>query len=146
MPKPPKAQSCFGAVKNAFANAHAAPRLEKEMRDVECPFKVGDHVTSTHRRGGLVTRIDKHANAGLGVIEVTFPDGAVIGRMFPDGGFERDEQRGNRQGRPVMLRLTKNSIGSSADAFSMPIEGPPDRPRRCRTPVGLRGRRDRVRP
>jgi hypothetical protein len=76
--------------KDFFANARAARDLERDMRDVECIFKLGDRVKSTHRSGGVVTRIDKRANSGLGIIEVTFPDGAVIGGMFPDGGFERE--------------------------------------------------------
>ena len=86
----PAKQGFFSAVKSAFANARAARELERDMQGVECPFKVGDRVRNTHRRGGVVTRIDKRANSGLGIIEVTFPDGAVIGGMFPDGGFELD--------------------------------------------------------
>ena len=76
--------------KDFLANARAARELERDMAGVECVFKVGDRVRSTHRSGGVVTRIDKRANSGLGIIEVTFPDGAVIGGMFPDGGFERE--------------------------------------------------------
>jgi hypothetical protein len=87
----PPAQGWIARVKNVFANARAARELENEMRDVECPFKIGDRVKSAHRRGGVVTRIDKRANSGLGIIEVTFPDGSMIGGMFPDGGFEPDE-------------------------------------------------------
>jgi hypothetical protein len=79
-------------VTDYFANARAARELEQEMHDVECVFKLGDRVRSTHRTGGVVTRIDKQANSGLGIIEVTFPDGAVIGGMFPDGGFEPEQQ------------------------------------------------------
>ena len=81
----------FGRIRNIIAEHRAARALAADMADVECPFKVGDRVRSTHRRGGVVTRVDKRANSGLGIIEVTFPDGAVIGGMFPDGGFERDE-------------------------------------------------------
>ena len=87
---PPK-EGVFAAIRNALANARAARELQRDMQGVECPFKVGDRVKSMHRRGGMVTRIDKRGNSGLGIIEVTFPDGAVIGGMFPDGGFERDE-------------------------------------------------------
>ena len=89
-PKAPE-PSLFGMVKTAFANARAARQIAKEMRGVECPFKLGDRVKFLDRRGGVVTRIDKRANSGLGIVEVTFPDGLVLGGMFPDGGFERDE-------------------------------------------------------
>ena len=81
----------FSMMKNAFANARAARQIAKEMRGVECPFKLGDRVKFLDRRGGVVTRIDKRANSGLGIVEVTFPDGLVLGGMFPDGGFEKDE-------------------------------------------------------
>ena len=89
-PKAPE-QGFFSKIKNVFADARAARQIEKEMRDVVCPFKVGDRVRFLDRRGGVITGIDKRANHGLGRIEVTFPDGAVIGGMFPDGGFEKDE-------------------------------------------------------
>ena len=84
-------QSFFGMVKNAFANARAARQIAREMRDVDCPFTLGDRVKFLDRRGGVVTRIDKRANSGLGIVEVTFPDGLVMGGMFPDGGFEKEE-------------------------------------------------------
>ena len=89
-PKAPE-PGLFDMVKNASANARAARQIAKDKRGVECPFKLGDRVKFLDRRGGVVTRIDKRANSGLGIVQVTFPDGLVLGGMFPDGGFEMDE-------------------------------------------------------
>lgn len=43
---------------------------------------------SIHRTGGVVIKVDKAGNSGLGQIDVRFPDGVVISGIFPDGGFE----------------------------------------------------------
>ena len=85
-PKP----GIFGAIKNIFAERRAARELAAEMAGVESVFKVGDRVKSIHRRGGVVIKVDKAGNSGLGQIDVRFPDGTVISGMFPDGGFERE--------------------------------------------------------
>ena len=80
----------FGRVRNIFAERRAARELAAEMAGVECVFRVGDHVKLIHRTGGVVVKIDKAGNSGLGQIDVRFPDGAVISGIFPDGGFERE--------------------------------------------------------
>lgn len=80
----------FGAIKNIFAERRAAREVAAGMEGVESVFKVGDRVKSIHRRGGIVIKVDKAGNSGLGQIDVRFPDGAVIGGIFPDGGFERE--------------------------------------------------------
>lgn len=83
-------QGIFGAIKNIFAERRAARELAAEMEGVESVFKVGDRVKSIHRSGGVVIKVDKAGNSGLGQIEVRFPDGVVISGIFPDGGFERE--------------------------------------------------------
>jgi hypothetical protein len=83
-------QGLFGRIKNIFAERRAARDLAAEMESVESVFKVGDRVKSIHRSGGVVIKVDKAGNSGLGQIEVRFPDGAVISGIFPDGGFERE--------------------------------------------------------
>ncbi len=83
-------QGIFGAIKNIFAERRAARELAAEMEAVESVFKVGDRVKSIHRSGGVVIKVDKAGNSGLGQIDVRFPDGAVISGIFPDGGFERE--------------------------------------------------------
>lgn len=83
-------QGMLGRLKNIFAERRAARELAAEMASVESVFKVGDRVKSTHRSGGVVIKVDKAGNAGLGQIEVRFPDGVVISGIFPDGGFERE--------------------------------------------------------
>jgi hypothetical protein len=80
----------FGRVRNIFAERRAARELAAEMAGVECAFRVGDHVKLIHRTGGVVVKIDKAGNSGLGQIDVRFPDGAVMSGIFPDGGFERE--------------------------------------------------------
>jgi hypothetical protein len=80
----------FGRVRNAFAERRAARELAADMADVACVFRVGDHVRLIHRTGGVVVKIDKAGNSGLGQIDVRFPDGAVTSGIFPDGGFERE--------------------------------------------------------
>jgi hypothetical protein len=80
----------FGRVRHIFAERRAARELAAEMAKVECAFRVGDHVRLIHRTGGVVVRIDKAGNSGLGQIDVRFPDGAIMSGIFPDGGFERE--------------------------------------------------------
>jgi hypothetical protein len=80
----------FGRVRNIFAERRAARELAAEMAKVECAFRVGDHVKLIHRTGGVVVKIDKAGNSGLGQIDVRFPDGAIMSGIFPDGGFERE--------------------------------------------------------
>jgi hypothetical protein len=80
----------FGRIKNVLAERRAARELAADMAGVECAFKVGDRVRSIHRTGGVVIKIDKTGNSGLGQIDVRFTDGAVISGIFPDGGFERE--------------------------------------------------------
>lgn len=80
----------FDRIKNVFAERRAARELAAEMAGVESVFKVGDRVKSIHRTGGIVIRVDRRGNSGLGEIRVRFPDGAEISGMFPDGGFERE--------------------------------------------------------
>lgn len=78
----------FSRIKSAFAERRAARELAADMAGVEAVFRVGDRVKSTHRSGGVVIRVDKQGNSGLGEIRVRFSDGAEISGMFPDGGFE----------------------------------------------------------
>ena len=80
----------FGRLRNIFAERRAARELAADMAGVECAFRVGDHVRLIHRTGGVVVKVDKAGNSGLGQIDVRFPDGAVISGIFPDGGFERE--------------------------------------------------------
>ena len=84
----PKEDGFFGRIKNMFAERRAARQLAAEMAGVESVFTVGDRVRSIHRSGGVVIKVNKSGNAGLGEIAVRFPDGAVISGIFPDGGFE----------------------------------------------------------
>jgi hypothetical protein len=81
----------FGRVRNIFAERRAARELAADMASVECAFRVGDHVKLIHRTGGVVVKIDRAGNSGLGQIDVRFPDGAVVSGIFPDGGFERED-------------------------------------------------------
>ena len=86
-PKP----GVFSRIKQVFAERRAAREMAAAMAGVECPFNVGDRVKSIFRTGGVVIKIDKQGNGGLGSILVRFPDGTVIGGIFPDGGFETEE-------------------------------------------------------
>ena len=90
--EPPAAKpGFFDRIMNVFAEQRAARELAAGMAGVESIFRVGDRVRSIHRRGGVVIKVDKAGNAGLGQIDVRFPDGAVISGIFPDGGFSREE-------------------------------------------------------
>jgi hypothetical protein len=60
----------------------AGRKLRRSMRDVVCPFVVGDRVRTTFRTGGVVTGVDPNAHHGLGSITVRFPDGSVLGSYF----------------------------------------------------------------
>jgi len=84
----PPPQGFFSRIKHAFAERRAERELAAEMAGVESAFKVGDRVRFIHRTGGVVIKVDKQGNSGLGEIRVRFPDGAEISGMFPDGGFE----------------------------------------------------------
>ena len=84
----PAPQGFFSRVKHAFAERRAARELASEMAGVEPAFRVGDRVKFLHRSGGVVVKVNKQANSGLGEIRVRFPDGAELSGMFPDGGFE----------------------------------------------------------
>ena len=59
-------QGIFAAIKNIFAERRAARELAAEMEGVESVFKVGDRVKSIHRSGGVVIKVDKAGNSGLG--------------------------------------------------------------------------------
>ena len=84
----PQKAGFFRSIKDAFAQRRAARELAADMAGVESVFKVGDRVKLLHRTGGVVIKIDKAGNSGLGEIRVRFPDGAIVTGMFPDGGFE----------------------------------------------------------
>src|SRR5688572_5281664 len=86
-PAPPQ-QGFFSRIKHAFAERRAARELAAEMAGVEAAFRVGDRVKFLHRSGGVVIKVDKRGNSGMGEIRVRFPDGAEISGMFPDGGFD----------------------------------------------------------
>jgi hypothetical protein len=54
-------------------------RSKSAVLPAPCLFKVGDKVRTSFRSGGIVTELDPSRNGGLGSIEVTFPDGVVLG-------------------------------------------------------------------
>lgn len=88
IPEPPRKRSVFKRIKDMFTPQYAAPDIAAYFVDVESVFKVGDRVKFLHRTGGVVIKVDKAGNSGLGEIRVKFPDGAILSGVFPDGGFE----------------------------------------------------------
>ncbi len=74
------------------------------MAGVECVFKVGDHVKLIHRTGGVVVKIDRAGNSGLGQIDVRFPDGAVTSGIFPTADLS--EKADGASHPPQYMRLT----------------------------------------
>ena len=80
----------FHAVLKPLTAFLAGRKLRHSMRDVVCPFAVGDRVRTTFRTGGIVTEFDPKAHHGLGSIKVRFADGSVLGGDFVGHDFSKE--------------------------------------------------------
>jgi hypothetical protein len=65
-------------------------KIQRSMKGVACPFRVGDRVRTTLRTGGVVIEVDEKAHHGLGSIKVRFPDGSVLGGFFVGHDFQKE--------------------------------------------------------
>lgn len=65
-------------------------KIQRSMKGVVCPFRVGDSVRTTFRTGGVVIDVDEKAHHGLGSIKVRFPDGSVLGGFFVGHDFQKE--------------------------------------------------------
>jgi hypothetical protein len=68
----------------------AKKKIERSMKGVVCPFRVGDRVRTTFRTGGVVIDVDEKAHHGLGSIKARFPDGSVLGGFFVGHDFQKE--------------------------------------------------------
>jgi len=80
----------FHAVLRPLTAFLAGRKLRRSMRDVVCPFVVGDWVRTTFRTGGIVTEVDPKAHQGLGSIKVRLADGSVLGGYFVGHDFSKE--------------------------------------------------------
>jgi hypothetical protein len=91
IPVPPSPeQGFFGRLRRLLNEYRVSRAIQKRMRGVGCPFKVGDRVRTTHRRGGVVIEIDPKGHQGMGSIKVTFPDGTILGGTFIANDFRKE--------------------------------------------------------
>jgi len=78
-------------LKNFCAEYKARWEITKSMRDIKCPFKVGDRVKTIFRNGGVVIEVDPRGNYGMGRIKVRFPDGVEIVYAFVANDLEKED-------------------------------------------------------
>jgi hypothetical protein len=90
VPAPPARPGIVDAVLKPLRELLARRSIRRSMRDVVCPFQVGDPVRTTLRTGGVVIAVDANANHGLGSIKVRFSDGTVLGGFFVGHDFRRE--------------------------------------------------------
>ena len=90
MPAAAEKPSLLEAALRPLREFLAGRKLRRSMRDVVCPFVVGDRVRTTFRTGGVVIDVDANAHQGLGSITVRFPDGAVVGGYFVGHDFSKE--------------------------------------------------------
>jgi len=86
-----KKPSIFEPVRKYFAERKARRSIRRAQQEIKIPLKVGDKVKSRWRTGGIVIKLDPEAEHGLGMIEVKWPDGTILGGFYVLHDFEKEE-------------------------------------------------------